>query len=95
LLPTLPIGVEQPGPHIACGAQQPEATVSLPVGGSQPDPGSPVNQARIGDICMHLERMFVPVHLPVKARERNCGRSFGRPTPLAASSGLPEAWLRR
>jgi hypothetical protein len=73
LLVALPVGVQQPCPHVPGRAQQPVAAAGLAAGEPQPDRGRAVHQARDGGRG-HSELMFDSRVLAVKNGSRCCGQ---------------------
>jgi len=60
LLAELPVGVQQPRPHIPGRPQQPVAAAGLPAGGAQADCGGPVHQTRSSNSTSR--NSLVPAH---------------------------------
>jgi hypothetical protein len=71
VLEALPVVIEQPGPDVASGAQQPVAAVGLVTGGAQADVGGAIHQTSGGSDGSHGELMFDAGGPPVKSGRGN------------------------
>jgi hypothetical protein len=72
LLVALPVGVQQPRPHVSGRPQQPVAAAGLPTGEAQANVGGAVHQA--GSADKHGELMFDSWVLSVKGDPTSCGQ---------------------